>query len=176
MGPIQQGRVLVAINGASMVAIWVLATLAPRADFRPKRSVRVDFPDRESMTVVVGPTTCIRCNPSSHLVGMRVPPPLTDATAPQQKSWSKVLAVRDGHWKAAYLTEGKLYQGEWVVVMYATDGVQQRIPHSEALVSSFKYQSPPFIFHIVSQAFVSVFLGTPHRTRNHLLRIEILIQ
>ena len=103
----------------------------------------MEFSDRDAMTVVVGPTTCIRFERSQRLVGMKVPPFLSLATSPRQNLWPKVLAVRDGQWKTAYLTEGALNQGEWVVVMYATDGLQQRIPHSEALVCTYEYKSPP---------------------------------
>lgn len=134
MVQLQQAQVLVAILG-----VWVLGTLVSRADFRQKRSVNVHVPGtKEPMKFVVGPTTCIRHEPGSKLVGMQVPPPLSAARAPSQRSWVKVLAVRDGWWKTAYLTEGQVHKGSYVVVMYATDGVQQRIPQSECLVSHYR--------------------------------------
>jgi hypothetical protein len=138
MVQLQQAQVLVAILG-----VWVLGTLVSGADFRERRSVAVDVPGTEEpMKVVVGARTCIRHR--SGLVGMQVPPLLSEARLPGQCSWAKVLAVRDGWWKTAYVTDGKVDVGSFLVVMYDSDGRQQRIPHSECLVSSYRSCAPLF--------------------------------
>lgn len=135
---LQRGKVLVAILG-----VWVLGTLLARQDWRANRSVNVEV-GAETRNVRVGPTTCIRYEESHRLVGMQVPPLLAQAKAPSQRHWVKVTAVRDGWWTTAYITEGKVDKGEFVVVMYESDGQQQRIPQSECLVSKFRSGAPRF--------------------------------